>query len=203
MKRLAPAWIFAALLLLSGCASQDGIASEIPVQKGLSLIKTEFDDGGVFKLPRNRRNLRLGASEEEAMVVFPRPSRGFPIDETIPGFPAEYKAHGWEGNEDGFGVVLRDGRIFAAMYQKEAMTADDFADALEQIRVANSLDRFNAVSKNGADYWYVVQGDEAIVLSRIPGVQKRYQVTVTLGHVDLLKALGILRDELSKPANAS
>ncbi|HLO97293.1 MAG TPA: hypothetical protein VK171_01750 [Fimbriimonas sp.] len=192
-------WLVAPLLLilLYGCSGQDASVAQVPVQKGLSLITTEYSEGGVLKLPRNRKNLRLGASEEEALNVFPRPSRGFPIDEAIPGFPSEYKAHGWEGSDDGFGVILRDGRTYLAMYEKEAMTADDFAEILEQVRVANNLDRFSAISKNGADYWFTKEGEEVIVLSRIAGLQKRYQVTVTLGHIQLVKALGILKDELS------
>lgn len=196
-------WLVGPLLALwlYGCSGQEGSVAQVPVQKGLSLITTEYSDGGTLKLPHNRKSLRLGASEEEAMSVFPRPSRGFPIDEAIPGFPTEYRAHGWEGSDDGFGVILRDGRTFLAMYEKEAMTVDDFADILEQVRVANNLDRFSAVSKNGADYWYAGVGEEVIVLSRIAGLQKRYQVTVTLGHIQLVKALGILKDELSPQTN--
>jgi hypothetical protein len=178
----------------SGCTQVDA-TDEIPnVNKSLSTLVPEYVDLSKLKLPNGRRFLSLGESEDKALSVFPKPSRGFPLDETVPGLPIDFKSKGWETGTEGFGIILHDDKVVLAMHQFEGVEADEFANILEIIKTTNGLDHFQSITQDKAEYWFVKYGLDEIILSRVPTMKKRYQVTVTIGNEHILDTLGILRD---------
>ena len=181
-------------IVLSGCSAVE-TSTDVPVvNKSLSTAVPEYSSLSDIKLPNGRRYVSLGDNEEHAFSVFPRPSRAFPLDEAVPGFPTDFRSKGWETNLEGFGFILHDDKVVLAMHQYESLEPDEFAALLESVRLANSLDRFQATTVNNVDYWYVFSGQDDLIVSRIPGAKKRYQVTVTIGNDQIVTALGILKD---------
>ena len=181
-------------ILAVGCAQNDP-TDEVPnVNKSLSSLVPEYTELSKARLPNGRRYLALGETEDKALSVFPRPSRGFPLDDGIPGLPSDFKSKGWETSVEGFGIILHDDKIVLAMHQYEGVEADEFASILDNVKTANNLDHFQSVTQDKADYWFVKMGMDEIVLSRVPGAKKRYQVTITVGNEHILDTLGILKD---------
>ena len=189
-------WMLAGFaLIIAGCNGIDTPSTETPsVNKSLSVLVPEYSDPGKLRLPYNHRYVTLGETEEHAMSVFPKASRSFPLEDSVPGFPSDFHARGWESNSEGFGVILHDDKVVLAMHQYEAVEADDFAAILDNVKTINNLDRFQAATIGNVDYWYVVLGTDELVVSRLPGAKKRYQATITVGNQRLVDALGILKD---------
>lgn len=189
------AWSLALIgVVLCGCTSVNTNDGSPTVNKALSVQVPEYNDLSLVKLPNGRRYICLGDSEDKAMSLFARPSRGFPLEDTIPGFPNDFTAKGWESNQEGFGIVLHDDKIVLAMHQYEAVDADEFASILKNVQDINGIDHFQAITVNKADYWYLFIGRDDLIISRIPSAKKHYQVTVTIGNDQVIRNLGILKD---------
>lgn len=182
-------------ILATGCSQTDAGTDAPVVNKSLSLLVPEYTELSKVRLPEGRRYVSLGDTEEKALTVFPRSSRGFDFHEdTIPGLPSDFKSKGWESSTRGFGIILHDDKIVLAMEQFEAMEADEFATLLENIKTVNGLDRFQAITQDKAEFWFTKMGNDVLAISRVAGNKKRYQVTVTIGNEHILDSLGILKD---------
>ena len=178
-----------------GCSQMDA-SDEIPtVNKSLSTLVPEYTEISKVRLPNGRRYVALGETEDKAFSVFPKTSRAFLLlDDTIPGLPLDFKSKGWESSSEGFGIILHDDKIVLAMRQYESIEPDEFASILENVKSVNGLDHFQSVTQDKAEYWFVKFGHDEIVLSRVPGPKKKYQVTVTIGNERIIDTLGILKD---------
>ncbi len=197
MKHRAFVFGLAVAAVIAGGCSQIDSSSDTPnVNKLLSTLVPEYTELSKVRLPGDgRRFVSLGDTEEKALSVFTRSSRGFDFTEnTIPGFPADFKSKGWESSTKGLGVILHDEKVVLAMVQYEAIEADDFANILENVKSVNGIDRFQSVTQDKAEYWFVKMGIDVLVVSRVAGSKKRYQVTLTIGNEHILDALGILKD---------
>ncbi len=180
--------------LVNGCSPSDATAEVPNVNKSLSILVPEYTDLSKVRLPNGRRYVCLGDTEEKASSVFPRPSRGFPLEDSVPGLPADFKSKGWETTPEGFGVILHDDRVVMAMHQYEGIEPDEFATLLENVKTINGLDHFQSVTQDKAEYWFTKLGIDLLVISRVPGVRKRFQVTITIGNEHIFDTLGILKD---------
>jgi hypothetical protein len=181
-------------IALSGCSQVDASVDVPSVNKSLSILVPEYTEISKAKLPNGRRFLSLGETEEKATSVFPRPSRGFPLEDTIPGLPTDFKSKGWETSTEGFGFILHDDKVVLAMRQYEGIEADEFASILANVQEANGIGHFQSVIQDKAEYWFAKMGIDEIVISRVAGTKKKYQVTVSVGNERILDTLGILRD---------
>ncbi len=191
MKR--PLLALLSVATLWGCSGVDaGGLAEKPVNRQIASQMAEFLSPSSTALPNGRRRLSLGEPAERALTVFPRPSRGFPIEEAVPGLPEGFKSVGWESNSDGFGAVIYENQIVLLMRQFEALDTEQFAQLLESVESANSSLNYEMRVANGVDYWFGADSNTTQVISRIPTKGKAYQVTVSLGESHLMQAMGLI-----------
>ena len=179
--------------LLVGCNGVDssGVA-EKPVNRQVASQMSEFLSPSQTCFINGRRRLSLGEAGDRALSVFPRPSRGFPIEEVVPGLPEGFKSVGWESSTDGFGAVIYENQIVLLMRQFEALDAEQFAQFLEAIQSANPTLRYELRVAKGVDYWFAVDANTTQVISRIPSKTKAYQVTLSLGESHLMAAMNLI-----------
>jgi hypothetical protein len=183
-----------AMIVTQGCSPVESVADAPTVNKALSTLVPEYTELSRVRLPNGRRYVSLGDTEEKAISIFPKPSRGFQLDDTIPGLPTDFKSKGWETGSEGFGVILHDDKVVLAMRQFESVEPDEFAELQKGVKEINGLERFQLVTQDKAEYWFSKMGRDVLVISRVAGVKKRYQVTITIGNEHVLDSLGILRD---------
>ena len=178
--------------LLSGCSGGDASVAERPVNRQIGSQMSEFLSPSQTCILNGRRRLSLGEPAERALAVFPRPSRGFPIEEIVPGLPEGFKSVGWESNTDGFGAVIYENQIVLLMRQFEALDTEQFAQFLEAIQAVNPSLKYELRVANGVDYWFAADSNSTQVISRIPAKTKAYQVTLSLGESQLMAALNLI-----------
>lgn len=184
---------FAFLLALAGCGSFEAEVDEKPINRELSARIEDYTTLSTLSLANGKRALKLGETPEKALTLFPRPSRGFPIEESIPGFPEALKARGWETNQEGFGVIYRDDQVLLAMHQFEGLEVEQFAELLVEVQAATPGAEYSKAAKDQTDIWWSTDGRDVLMISRTPNKKKRYQVTVTLGNKLLVDALGMTK----------
>ena len=179
--------------LLVGCNGVDsaGVA-EKPVNRQIASQMSEFLSPSQTCFINGRRRLSLGEAGDRALSVFPRPSRGFPIEEVVPGLPEGFKSVGWESSTDGFGAVIYENQIVLLMRQFEALDAEQFAQFLEAIQSANPTLRYELRVAKGVDYWFAADANTTQVISRIPSKTRAYQVTLSLGESHLMAAMNLI-----------
>ncbi|MEI7578254.1 MAG: hypothetical protein WCK51_15305 [Armatimonadota bacterium] len=188
-------WLLGGLVALSiaGCSGVDGpVATEKPVNRQVASQMVEFLSPSITCVLNGRRRLSLGEPADRALTVFPRPSRGFPIEEVIPGLPEGFKSVGWESNTDGFGAVIYENQIVLLMRQFEALDTEQFAQLLESIQSANPSLKYEMRVDKGVDYWFATDSNSTQVISRIATKSKAYQVTVSLGESHLMTAMNLI-----------
>jgi hypothetical protein len=188
-------WLFGGLVAISlaGCSGTEGSASaEKPVNRQVASQMVEFLSPSVTCVLNGRRRLSLGEPADRALTVFPRPSRGFPIEEVVPGLPEGFKSVGWESNTDGFGAVVYENQIVLLMRQFEALDTEQFAQLLESIQSANPSLKYEMRIDQGVDYWFAADSNSTQVISRIATKSKAYQVTISLGESHLMTALNLI-----------
>ena len=190
--KLHHAGLLAGLLLVGCSGGEAGVIAEKPVNRQIASQMAEFLAPSQTCLVNGRRRLSLGESTDRALLVFPRPSRGFPIEEVVPGLPEGFKSLGWESNTDGFGAVVYENQLVLLMRQFEALDTEQFAQLLESVQSANSTLKYERRTSSGVDYWFGVDAMTTLVISRIPTKSKAYQVTVTLGESHLMGAMNLI-----------
>lgn len=186
-------WIGLVGVLAVGCTPTEAQEDSPSVNKALSTVVPEYTVPSNLKLPNGRRYISLGDSDEKALNIFPKTPRAFPLEDSVPSFPSDFHAKGWESNVEGFGIILHEDKIVLAMHQWESVDPDEFASILKNVQDTNEISRFQSTTVNKADYWYVQSGQDELIISRLPGSKKKYQVTVTLGNQHVIDALGILK----------
>lgn len=191
MKRI---FVIAGLAIcITGCSTSDVAAvAEKPINRQVATQMADFVTPSISGLPNGRKRLSIGEDSSRALAVFPRPSRGFPLEEAIPGLPEGFKSVGWESNTDGFGAVIYDEKIMLAMRQYEALDTEQFAQTLQLVQGSNPSLQWTFLTKNSVDYWLATEGNTTFVISRIAGKKKTYQVTITLGETHLMSALSLV-----------
>lgn len=190
--KLHHAGLLAGLLLVGCSGGESGVIAEKPVNRQIASQMAEFLAPSQTCLVNGRRRLSLGESTDRALLVFPRPSRGFPIEEVVPGLPEGFKSLGWESNTDGFGAVVYENQLVLLMRQFEALDTEQFAQLLESVQSANSALKYEMRTASGVDYWFGADAMTTLVISRIPTKSKAYQVTVTLGESHLMGAMNLI-----------
>jgi|LauGreDrversion4_2_1035121.scaffolds.fasta_scaffold305368_2 hypothetical protein len=190
--KLHHAGLLAGLLLVGCSGGEAGVIAEKPVNRQIASQMAEFLAPSQTCLVNGRRRLSLGESADRALLVFPRPSRGFPIEEVVPGLPEGFKSLGWESNTDGFGAVVYENQLVLLMRQFEALDTEQFAQLLESVQSANSTLKYEMRTASGVDYWFGADAMTTLVISRIPTKSKAYQVTVTLGESHLMGAMNLI-----------
>lgn len=182
-----------AFLTLVGCSGVEGSAvAEKPVNRQIASQMSEFLSPSQTCIVNGRRRLSLGEVSDRALAVFPRPSRGFPIEEVVPGLPEGFKSIGWESSTDGFGAVIYENQIVLLMRQFEALDADQFAQFLAATQSANPNLQYEMRVDKGVDYWFAADSTTTQVISRIPTKSKAYQVTLSLGESHLMAAMNLI-----------
>jgi hypothetical protein len=153
----------------------------------------EYASEGKFGISNGKKIVRVGEDRQVFDLAFPRPSRGFPLESTIPGIPKEFQSEGWETQTKGVGMVTNYNTIILLMEQFEALDTEEFAQVLELAQSACGNPEYRLESKENIDYYYAISGTEASVISRLRSPKKTYQVTVTAGDLALMKHLGIVK----------
>jgi hypothetical protein len=152
-----------------------------------------------FGLFNGKKLVPIGGNREVFNSAFPRPSRGFPLEEVVPGLPKEFVSEGWETDREGAGMITYDGQIVLVMHQYEALDAGEFAEILKVSQSGFGDKRFKYWEEPQADYWFCEDENDACVISRLRGSKKTYQVTVTAGDRELLTFLKIYRNVTNLP----
>jgi hypothetical protein len=182
-------------LAIYGCNATETASNstDLPKIPITGLAVAEYSGTATHGLSNGKRIVPLGATRDIFMLAFPRPSRGFPLEDNVPGLPKEYQAEGWESEKEGAGIILNDGRITLVMHQYEALDAQEFADILKVVQAGFGDVNFKLKEEDKADYWFASKGSEWCVVSRLRGSNKTYQVTTTVGDKALMDFMGITK----------
>lgn len=186
---------FSIALTCIGCGTGTAPEAEIVIPKipVTGLQTGDYPMPGKFGLSNGKKVVRIGDSRDSFELIFPRPSRGFPLEPMIPGLPKEFKSEGWETTSQGAGVISDYNTILLLMQQYEALNTEEFADVLRLAQAACGNVQYSYKEDTNIDYYYAISGTEVSVISRLRSPKKTYQVTVAAGDLTLMKFLGLAK----------
>ncbi len=136
------------------------------------------------------KNIVLGESAGNALAVLPRPPGAFEFTDVPLGFRDGYAARGWEGNQGGFGVLTRDGRIVLAMRSWTNASNEMIEETKEQY--ANEIGRRIKPIDFGDDkrgYRFWREDLTQLMLCWSPDVRGRTTLVVALGDARVMAPL--------------
>jgi hypothetical protein len=133
-------------------------------------------------LLRGDRTLGVWASSEEAGRFFPGPENASEFRELPPNFRSPYRARGWEANRVGFGVILYEGFVAAAMYQESNLTLEDVHEIVRPY-LESFGDAHRTLSGARVQYWFWQERGHRLMVHYAPNVngEGRYDLTIAVG----------------------
>jgi hypothetical protein len=191
MRRL-PLLCLAALIVV-GCAA-DGEPAETPKPAdgapavSLSEISTDPSPVGLFN---GNATVLVGDSSEKAKTFRPILPTSYPLKDLPAKLPAELEVRGWEASEEGYGLILYQDKVVAAMYQSQNTTLDEVNDWVGQER--RHMDKIPPVqlAGTGLQYWFWSDPKSKQTAMVCAQQKKRgFDLTVAMGDDSVLTILG-------------
>jgi len=146
----------------------------------------------VLVLQNSGKKLAIGDAGASAFDVFPKPSNDRVL--AVHDLPAtltgqNYVANGWDDETEGFGVILQQNRVVAALY-----TVKSLANDLSQVLIQNyeslnpGLKLTHLTAKNLDYYFWEMNGQRLMLLVQKNDKQSN-RITLILGIDSILNAL--------------
>ncbi len=143
--------------------------------------------------------VRVGDSWAFAKEVFPEPPRGaYEVHDLPNQFTEKFEAEGWETNRDeGFGAILVENKLAAAVYQldkERATTVDPYIEQeLESLRPLNPT----TLGKGAVKYWFWHDRNQTTMICRFEN-KGTVNLTMAMGDDNVLKELGMSEPDAKK-----
>jgi len=176
------------LALLAGCqsqtpASESPTPSEPPVAAPSNLDRTDL------ALVNGSERLYVGDTWDVAARVYPAPRSAFEFNELPEKLQANFRARGWETAQEGFGVVLANDRIAAAMLQLDAANQSQLEKILKAYReMLPSLTPTEVAGRQVRFTFY--ENDSQRLMICAQQMNPRLYITIAVGDKDVMRQLG-------------
>lgn len=195
--------LLVSVLILAGCGAQPAppdaqnnvLATPAAVAAKSETPAPDFARTSLLGVRKSTGTVRVGDDRNEGFKVFAAPEQSYDQDDLPPSITAPYQAVGWQKQDEGFGMILYEGRIAAAVYQLNRTNSARFADILALHTTAYG-EVAKTIPGRRVRYWF--WEDESagqtlmICASEIqPDV---FNVTVAIGTNRLMQALGMEPD---------
>ncbi len=200
--------IFSATLGIAICGCQGtetppaeslATASPKPIAVGVPVTSLPTDIGLVV---RRGLPITVGFSPDAAFRLFRDPKQsGFEFDDLPPKFQWPYKARTWEEAHMGFGEILYNSQLVAAMYQED----NGDQERVNQLLVAHR-DQINGrapeqIGGKRVNYWFWEKDGQRLMICAYPTGRDVIKITVAMGDNVVMDALGISPDKARKDLN--
>jgi hypothetical protein len=142
----------------------------------------------------HRGSVSVGMPPEAAFKAFADlRSGGFENEDLPPGFKDPYQARSWEDGQHGFGLILFNGLVVAAMHQEEKVTLDELFSIVKDYksRLAAAELTPRLISGAKVNYWFWDYGDQRLMICGFRSSPSQVQLTECMGEDVVLDALGI------------
>jgi hypothetical protein len=191
MRRLLLLPVLASFLL-AGCGDERPVTVVEPQPPPVvDLPKPNFDARTDLALLHNSKRLRIGDTSTAALALFPMEEGATRIRSLPQGFPSEYTVRGWSIPQEfeGFGVILFQDRVVAAMEQLDNVDEQALTDTIEQYERA--LGSPEPIVGNGVRYWFWQEEAQTLMISTFETEPGRSRMTIAIGLTTVLSRLGI------------
>lgn len=214
MNRLGP-WLLASILALSGCAAKPTVEVSTPepaveakyahqVEPPERLGRSDLFLARVNRVANEQalqlnHRLYVGDEVDHALEVFTPPPRAYAVT-TLPGnwSSTGLKASGWEAVDDGFGVVVKGGKVALALLKLERTNSrlyDQIASNFrDELGPATKKIIQNPSATETVSYQFWKQGVHLLMLEGDFGKGGRGTIAMSVGHQDLMAALRMTPD---------
>jgi hypothetical protein len=151
---------------------------------------------GLFHNGNRINAVRVGESWTAAKEIFPEPPRGsYEIHDLPAQFGNNFQAQGWETNRDeGFGAILTDNKIVAAMYQLEHQREDVVDGYIHEEEEGLRPLKRKRIMGGPVAYWFWHSGTQTTMICKLQ-TKNGFSLTMAMGDDDVLKQLGISEED--------
>ena len=194
------------LLGLFGCQSDESTSSRPSARKEDSGVSADVvgaphstlkSDLAIF---RDRGQLHVGDTWDTAIELFHPPKGSFDFSDLPPRFQTPpYKVKGWDARREGFGVILYQGLIAAAMHQLPKSDLDQLNEIVSEHRRGLSPLVPKHVEGRRAQYWIWSADTQRLVIVGLQA-QNSVKITVALGDTVVMDALGLSENDAVRDA---
>ncbi|HXH61776.1 MAG TPA: hypothetical protein VNI20_10515 [Fimbriimonadaceae bacterium] len=190
--------------VLAGCAAPGEVS--VPAesaQQATTLERIDFNPdvplGRDLAIINKDRSLRLGATSDEALSVFPAPARSYPFSTLPAQFGKGFKATGWDSDLRSFGCILygegsdRD-VVVLAMETQDSVSEDDVASAIALYKKQYGEPQLNLPGKD-VQYMIWERPERRLMLNVSTNSKGSRALTVAVGVPQVMGELGITQDQ--------
>jgi hypothetical protein len=186
-------------LLAVGCQSQNVAASSPSQPAPTATVPPPDFSASRLAMVVWGHHLKVGDPSESAANVFPNRERLSEQNDLPFAFGNDFKARTWERGDDGFGVIIHDGKIAAALATIGGATQDTLTEILrDEEKEMPGMDP-KIVSGQHAVYRFWEDGSQRLMICWFQGHAKS-SVTLAIGDDRVLDAIGASPDSATVSA---
>lgn len=202
MKR--GAWLVVVAIAAVGCQNGESTVSDstaatrprvATVAEPATLVATD-----IGLVVRHGQPITVGFSSDTAFRMFrdPKQATGFEYDDLPPKFQWPYKARTWEEAHMGFGEILYNGQLVAAMYQEDRGNQDRVDELVREHKDQVNGRSPTMISGKHVTYWFWEKEGQRLMICAYPSGRDIVKITVAMGDDVVMDALGIAQDKARK-----
>ncbi len=140
-------------LVVAGCEPPAAQPEAPVVAVAPTMQAPDFDVSSRVGLLRQRGKLRVGDSYARALDLFQGARRAHEFQDLPARLAPPYSARGWEAANEGFGVILYEAKVAAAVHTTEKVTAEHVKELVDAYQDEMRM-LPEAVSGETARYWF-------------------------------------------------
>jgi hypothetical protein len=144
-------------------------------------------------LIRQSGRLHVGDSVESALVLYPPLQKSKELSElpaTVPGLSAS----GWQGENEGFGMAAKDGRVALALRSQDLLEAGDLSTIVRNYESEIGRQADDLPQSSRGQYWFWTSqraptGAQRLMIYSRTGKSGKRSVVIALGDSTVMDAL--------------
>jgi|GEM_PF-3003023 len=194
MTRVILATLLAAAAA-SGCAPDVDTPAppkEAETAPAVNLTALSTDPSQAVGLFRGDGVVKVGDTWEKARALIPGPSTAYELHDLPKKLPEQFEVKGWETSEgEGYGMILYQDRIVAAMYQLQGTKEDEVNEFYTSESKGMGPITPTTYVGNGLRFWFW-KDDKTRQSTMMCAQQKRrgIDLTIAMGDDQILDVLG-------------
>lgn len=182
-------WLFlAGLVLLAGCGTS---TTQLTTESSQKITVPEINEPlppTRIGLWRDGKKVRPGDSVATAMEAFERPKSAVAVSDLPPGFPATYRAKGWEDENEGFAVLATGGQTVAAIRTEYGVVPSRVAEVTKEYQEEHGFPD-SEIHQPNVDYWFWERPPYRLVICAARDADRTLVMTSAMGYGEVLDAL--------------
>ncbi len=185
-------------LVLCGCAEPPahdttGVVPGVDSPPAAVLLP-DYEKLSNLGLLSRKGTVKVGMTREEALDMFVEPPGSYEKSDLPPSIAAPFEAFAWQTRTEGFGMILYQNKVGAAVHEIDKVTPDRLDEVVRAYQ-SQYGPAFTHLQGRHVEYWFwqsrsqAGRGDHLLMVTKVQAKPNLLNITEAIGTVPVMEAL--------------